>query len=355
MKKEHKIIMSTYFKMPNTAPSLLGRADYRYSVSMDVEQLLYMMEAVFDHVEYKYYIRNGQTNIVPLEEKKAEYNKLVDDSKAEFIRNGILAVNKEGEEGFSEQDYRDIEKYESDNESREKPKAREILYLMCALTNWMNSTGRVGERKNVPYYCLFTYQSGKEFIGYLMAMLLQLLIACRDAGDEKAEKVISSLNQDYDSMQQFYSKAKEILDKLKRQNKDLPNNYDQEFFVNSSDILTDWTLKQQNILMKDDIWEFIFRGNKEYGWKANMKLANNLLWHIVQISRLILHQEHGSIKWEKKLKKEAGLSDFQYLDSLIKELEESSDNPEFDKSNWIGRYIAGLSRLVDEKCTRIAG
>lgn len=347
--------MSTYFKMPNTAPSLLGRADYRYSVSMDMEQLLYMMEGVFGRVEYKYCTENERTNIVPIEEKKAEYDKLVDDSTAEFASNRILAVNKDGEEGFSEQDYHNIVKYENDNKNREKPKVRETLYLMCALTNWMNSTGRVGERENVPYYCLFTYQSGKEFVGYLVAMLLQLLIEYRDAGNEKAEKVISNLNRDYDSMQQFYSKAKEILDKLKRQNKEIQNSYDQNFFVNSSDILTDWILKQQNIRREDDIWEFIFRGNKEYGWKANMKLANNLLWHIVQISRLILHKEHGSIKWEEKLKKEAGSSDFQYLDSLIKELEENNDNPAFDKSNWIEKYIAGLSRLVDEKCSRIAG
>lgn len=354
MRDEHKIIMSSYHKMPNTDPSQLGRDDYMYSVNIDVEQMLYMMGGVFGQIEYKYRINSERTNIVPVEEKKEEYNKLVDHSNEEFIRNGILAANMDGKEGFSAQDYHNIEKYENNNIGREKVGAKATLHFMTVLTNNINCTGRVNKRENVPYYCLLTYKNGKEFIGYLTAMLLQLLIACRDEGNEKAEKVIDILNNDFDSMQQCYVRAENFLEGLKRQNTIAQRNYEEEFLIGSYDILNDWILKHQMILEEGDIWEFIFQRNKEYGSKANMRFANNLLWHIVQISRLILHMEPGSIKWEEKLQEKDGLSDFRCLDDLVKELEESSYNPSFDKNGWIERYIGSLSMVVDEMCSCMA-
>lgn len=355
MRKEHKIVMSTYYKIPNTDPSRLDREDYRYSVSLDVEQMLYMMGSVFGQIEYKYRIGNERTNIVPVEEKKEEYDKLVDYSNDEFIRNGIIAVNKEGEEGFFAQDYLDIKEYETSDTGQEKVGPKATLYFMTVLANRFNCTGTVNTRENAACFCMFTYKNGEEFIGYLMAVLLQLLVACRDEGNEKAEKVIDSLNNDYDSMQQCYVGAEKILEELKYRNRRIRDNYEQNFMVNASDILTDWISKHQKTLKEESIWEFIFHRNKEYGGKANMRFANNLLWHIVQISRLILHMEHGSIKWEEKLQEKEVFNDFLCLDNLIKELEESSDNPSFDKSSWIERYIGGLSMVADEKNQCVAG
>lgn len=345
MRDEHKIIMSTYYKVPNTDPTGLDEQDYEYTVSMDAEQMLFWMKGVFGKVEYKYHIGDMRTNIVPEKEKEEEYHKLIDHSNEVFEQNGILAIYKDDVKGFSSDDYLKISEYETSG-------VKERLYFLNVLTNHFNSTGRLGERENVIHHCLFDYQNGKEFIGYLLAMLTRLLVAYRDEGSKEVRRVIDRLDNDLTSMQQCYAIAEKVLILLRNCDTMIQYNYQKNFFISSSDKLIDWITKHQRVTKQGDIWEFIFEGECSKNYRD---LAVNLLWHIVQISQFILKNKHRTIKWEDKLKSKVDMTEFYYLDDLVKQLEQSNKNSSFDRITWANEYIQKLGAVAREMSFSVVG
>lgn len=332
MREKQKIILSLYYADPNTDPSRIRETEY--NLGLDMVQMLLLMEGVFDEIEYKYCIKEEKIEILPSEDRKVEYENLVDCSIEELKNAKVFAITDRNRINYQELDYKEIDSYK-----KILPHAKDHLYFLNVLMSNVNATSKLSERQSLICYRLFNNKNGKDFIGCLLFIAVSLLVEYRSGGCEKANRVIDSLNKDYSLMKRIYSNASTFLQNLKDLEQEMKYTYYSNFFVNQSEMFIDWVENHQNIIGENNILEFIFFRNETL---KNYTL--HLMWHIIKISQILMGQSRVKIQWEYDfdLTKISEPRDFYHLDILIQELEEQKESSSFEVNVWIERYIKRL-------------
>lgn len=323
-----------YYADGKMDPALI--TDTALCVSMDMMQLLLLMRGVFGQSEFEYYIEDNKMKLFPKDDKKAEYNAMINCSNEELKKAGIIEIGVSPNREFGDKDYQKIDAY-SDN----VPEIKENLYFLNLITKQFNCSSKLDERGNISYYLLFSNQSGKEFVHYLFAMILQILKEYRKGEIEKAHCVVRALDRDWSFMKQYYNNAETILKAIESRDEEMRvGMYQNHFFINASNIMRSWIVEQQT--RKSDIWEFVFPQNRT--WR-NWALC--LMWHVIQINRFLLGKNER-LRWEKGLKSASSPTEFYYLDILIGELKKYSGDTSFNSGNWVKQYVVKMNELINE-------
>lgn len=336
MKKEHMIILSLYYTNPKTDPTLIRVP--KFCISIDMLQLLLLMEGVFGKSEYKYCVVNKKIEIVPLSDKESEYIEMIDLSNEEYRITKVINVKNRDYTILGDLDYTEIQHYEENI-----PKAKDNLYFFNILITMVNGTSILTKRENLVYYYLFSNRGGKEFVSYLITMTLYLLIAYRDAGCESAKQVIEALNYDYTLMKEIYNNSRIVLSEMSNRERRMRLSYKPRFFINQSNSFKEWIRNHQSIIEKKNILEFIFYQNNTL-----KNYALHFMRYIVRIGTVLIGRECGTFPWEKESEIESVTEsrDFYDLNKSIKELEVEGVKLSFDKGKWIEQYIGNLYSWV---------
>lgn len=338
MRTEQKIILSLYYNDPKVRQSNINEA--KFSVGMDISQLLFLMEGVFHKVEYKYCIVNGKIQSRPAEDKSKEYQDMVEQETPELEQAGVLAVKCDGKDGFQDTDYERINLY-----CDKIPYVREYLYFLNILIRNINGTRLLNERENPVFYRLFSNRNGKEFISCLLSMMVKFISAFLTGKTEEADEVLLTLNKDYELMQAVYQEGQNFLENMQSQEQRMRQDNAGNFFVNQSEIFKTWVIDHQNVIEGEDMLEFVF-----YKSKALKNYALHLLLHIVKITQVLMKDRKRDILWRKSfnLNDTPQMLDFYHLDCLVEELEKEGEKESFDIIAWANRYNARLYEFSRE-------
>lgn len=334
MEREQKIIMSLYYADPNNDPAQI--TDVIFCVRMDMIQMLFAMEAIFDRIEYKYYINEAGIGVVPLSEARKKYEEMLDKSEKCLLQEmKVLAVTDAGSCSFTKLEYEEIGKY--------SPVVRNNLYFFNVLIGCINGTNRLTTRRNLNYYHLFSNRHGKEYVGCLISAILCLMGKYSKNQNEEADKVIDALNNDYELMKTIYNQKDIFLRNMQNREFVVRRRYKNNFFINQSTIFCDWIEKHQT--MDSGILEFIFNNNyvmKEY--------ALHFMQHIIRIRKVLGTNKRKKMVWEKEFDLECikPLKAFYHLNELVKSLEAQINDPMFDLQKWTQQYIRAIDTFAKE-------
>lgn len=326
MDEKHKIILSMYYiGMEKTLPP----DEEKFNLNMDMEQLLFLINGVFNEVHYKYLVEDCSIRIVPQSDYVIQYLDLVDQSRPLYQKAHLLKVLPESD--LNDYPYEQIDRYQS-----ELPHSKDHLYFLNILFNHVNSTGELLKRENVAYNFLFDIKRGKNFLGGLIAMILDLLISYRDGGCGNAKMVMEALNQGYVLMKELFDERDRILSEMQFRNRYLKERYRNSFFINQASILNDWVHKHQQA---DGILGFVFYQND-----AMKNCAVRIMQHIAKISGILMKDECIAFHWdeERELRSVRKIRSFYHLDQMIDKLEREYGNSSFDVSAWIDLYVSEL-------------
>ncbi len=342
MREEQKIILSLYYADPTAKPSNIQET--KLSIGMDVVQMLFLMEGVFDEIEYKYYIADGKIQSQPIGDKIKEYQDLIEQSDPELKVAQVLAAVNNGENAFQDLDYRKIDSYRR-NRTAKMAVPKDNLYFLNILVRNVNGKHVLGERNTHIFYHLFSNRKGKEFIGCLVSMMVKFISTLLKGDVEEAEKVIAVLNGDYDLMKVAYQNRKKFLENMMRHEQRMRYDYPENFFLNQSEKFRTWVKDHRDIKDEGDILKFIFYKNE-----ALKNFTLHLMLHIVKISRIFLKDKHKITLLEKnfKLSEVLQMSEFYHLDRLIEKLEERGKDSSFDMIKWANEYNGKLYDLAKE-------
>lgn len=318
--------------------------DDLFCVGMDITQLLFLMKWVFGKSEFDYFIEEKQAQIIPKADWKTEYEAMVVHAKEVLEKGRIIEIKLGAEREFDSTDYLKI-----DNDIYERSNAKNSLYFLTIVTKWYNCEHLVNERGDVTCYYLLDNQGGKPFVYYLIYMVTILLLAYVREDMEKANMIISALNNDFAAIEQLYGSVGEILENIERQDEKVKRGvYQTNFFVSQSDLLRDWISDHQKIMTQGDVLEFIFADSSS---SANVFLKNcavKLIYHIEKINEVFRKGEHKDFRWLGGLGAEPVCHDFYHLDHLIEKLEAGDESTLRDKKEWAGRYLRKLLQLIQE-------
>lgn len=327
MRSEHKIILSMYYTNPDNNKFLLR---------IDMTQMLLMLEGIFNLVEYKYNIDGTEIRIVPLSSKEAEYNSLVEDSDDKYRAIGILKTNHAGVSLFSKSDYQKIHIRQTN-----LPDARKNLYYLNVLIEGVNSLNFLKNRRSYIYYRLYSDKEGKDFVSFLVTMVLKLIWECQKNGNKGARDVLAHLKNDYDVMQEVFDKRKAFLENLCRREQRLRDKYEEHFFVNESLMFVKQVEKQEKA-SKLQIMDFIFLDND-----VSKKQAFHLMQHIMRIAKVFTGRD--VYIWQIDVyNSSSGPKEFENVDRILSELENEYDHPGFNMGLWADSYTNQMALLVDE-------
>lgn len=330
---KHKIIMSMYYSNPYTKASSIKEAEY--NIGIDMTQLLLLMEGVFDEKEYKYCNDRKRLRIEPREDKKDKYSCLIDDSDKELKQAEILIAPVELPET---PDYQQIDSF-----GAQLPKAKDYLYFFNVLINDVNGRSMLQTRESFVYYRLFNIRDGKDYVCFLITMVLRLLTAYSEGGCEGAKEIVETLDEDYIKMRYVYNNRYNVMENMRDREEDFQNMYPVHIFVNQSQVFRDWLEERQNITKETNIFEFIFYQNH-----AMKQYALNFLNHIIQIARTLLDDEKSLGNWEKIINQTGRRTrrDFYHLDKLLSQLKDKKGDKSFDMNQWTYQYMQRLEALT---------
>lgn len=339
MRAEHEIILSLYYTGADT--KAFSDAKIQYSMDLDMEQLLLMMEGVFDVIEYKYCIGDGKIQAIPSSNKEAEYAVLIESTEEERKKAGLLAVADSSRVNFQKSDYEKIASYKT-----KLPSSKKHLYFFNILVQNINGTNKLAERESLSYYQLFSIKGGKELVSCLLTMTLQLAVAYQIGGYGEANKVIASLDEDYKLMRKLYDKAPIFLNNMQSRERHLRNTYQLNVIINQSRVIVNWIENHRKIIERKDFLDFIFCENitlKNY--------ALHFMYLFTRINRALMGERCIKMQWDKDFDFNTSVlaqREFTHLDNLVTKLEERELNACFDMNSWVAQYTAKLYAFATE-------
>lgn len=330
MRLEHKIILSMYYKNSKNSISELR---------IDMIQMLLMLEGIFNFVEYKYDTEGQEIRIVPSSDKEAEYNSLVDDSDDECKAVGILTIDYAGVPLFSNSDYQQIHTRQAI-----LPDARKNLYCLNILMEGVNSINFLNNRKSHIYYRFFSHKEGRDFVSFLVTMVLKLIWGYWENGDKGAKEVLEHLKSDYDGMKEVFDKREAFLRNLCHREQRLRDTYERNFFVNESMMFIKWAEKQEKAFEMQMI-DFIFLDNE-----VSRKQALHLMRHILRIAKVFIGKDID-IWQDSCLDVDSRLpspKEFENIDRVLDKLENEYNHLGFNIGLWANSYTEQMALIVDE-------
>lgn len=133
-----------YYANPDNDPKKI--VNINYTKSIDIEQLLLIMLAVFKKNECQFCVENQSIVICPMQKQKTEYENMIDQSKAPYKL--ITGHNKKNVK-FKTTDYNDIHRFNYEDGASNK------LYYWNILIESINSRCKVYARHTFIYYMIF--------------------------------------------------------------------------------------------------------------------------------------------------------------------------------------------------------
>ena len=307
---------------------------------IDMEQMLLMLEGVFNLAEYKYDTEGQEIRFVPFSGKEKEYSNLVDDSDSECKAVGILKTDDyAGASLFSKSDYQKIHNWQAI-----LPDARKNIYYLNILMEGVNSRHFLKNRKSHIYYWLFSHKEGKDFVSFLATMVLKLIWEYQKNGNKGAKEVLAHLKNDYDAMKTVFSKREAFLRNLCHREQRLRDIYERNFFVNESIMFIKWMEKQVKASDTQMI-DFIFLDNE-----VSRKQALQLMRHIIRIAK-VFTRENIDIWQDNCLDDYSRFpspKEFENIDRILDKLENEYDHHGFNIGLWADSYTRQMTLIVNE-------
>lgn len=321
--------MSTYYADPLNNPKLIQ--DDEFCISMDMEQMLIIMDEVFSVQCYVYCIDGDKITVAPNLEYNNELWNLVNEENAILQRERILKFQYE----LHHEEYQKINQYDYI--------AKRNLYLLNLLTSHVNGYSKLGERDSLIYFLLFNDNGGKRYFFCAMSLLFRLLISMKSGKDE-VNIVIKALNRSYETMKQIFNGEEVFWERFANRKKDMENSYifEKGFFAKESAYVGHWIEKRREI-KKTDIWSIVF-----YNMNSFRNLTMHIMLHMTKISRELFGEDCVGFVWEKDLKEYNFSNDFWVLDKQLEDLGEKKKAPEFNINNWVDQYISQLKKVYEE-------
>lgn len=327
MNQKQKAIITLYYSDKFNDPQRIS--DCRYSLEMDLEQMLLLMEGIFGEREYVYSCLDNRVRAIPTLDKDTEYKELVVPNDGFLNEAGI--INIDYDIVSEEKDYKDIiDKVQ-----------KKMLFFLDVLMNTVNGKNRVKERNSFLYYCMYSYRGGKEFLIFLIFMEIKFLMEYIQNGISTASNVLELLNNEYLMMKENSKEAKNFLDSMVLHATRL-NESTEEYFFSQCDELYDWKEKISN---ESNIWHVIFSDNRTYE-----EYSFAIMKQIRFLSEMLIGESSVKFLWEDEICSFTinKISDFYFMNNLIEELQRDFGKQDFTFKEWCDKYIKQLYKFISE-------